>query len=105
MSKNASHQRTGHVGRRGTIVLPAAIRRRYGLTDGSLYISEEREEGILIRRAVAIPMELEAVRTKVRQGSEELDRGEGLSGEQVETELKALSHAFRARNRKRAGSF
>ncbi len=49
MNKTSSLQRTGHVGRRGTIVLPTATRQRYGLSDGSLYISEEREDGILIR--------------------------------------------------------
>lgn len=81
-------------------MLPAATRRRYGLSDGSLYISEEREDGVLIRRAMAISMELAAVRTKVRQGLDELDRGEGLPGDQVEAELKALSRAFRARRKR-----
>jgi bifunctional DNA-binding transcriptional regulator/antitoxin component of YhaV-PrlF toxin-antitoxin module len=100
MNKNPAVQSTGHVGRRGTIVLPAATRRRYGLSDGSLYISEELKEGILIRRAKAVPLGLDEVRGKIRQGLDELDRGLGLPGDQAESELKAMSRAFRARKPK-----
>lgn len=100
MSKNGTVRSTGHIGRRGTIVLPAAIRRRYGLDDGSLYISEETEEGILIRRAKAVPVGLDEVRRKIRQGLDELDRGLGVPGNQAEAELKAMGQAFRARKRK-----
>ena len=39
------------------MVIPAVFRRRFGLEDGSLVIAEEREEGILIRPAVAVPVE------------------------------------------------
>lgn len=49
---------TSRVGRRGTIVLPARLRRRYGLAEGSLVIAEDREDGILIRPAVAVPIEV-----------------------------------------------
>jgi bifunctional DNA-binding transcriptional regulator/antitoxin component of YhaV-PrlF toxin-antitoxin module len=91
---------SGHVGRRGTIVLPSATRRRYGLSDGSLFISEERADGILIRPAEATPLNLNEVRLKLRQGLEELDRGEGIPGKQVEAELKAMSREYRARKRK-----
>ncbi len=45
------------VGRRGTIVIPAGLRRRLGLTEGSLVVAEEREGGILLRPAVAFPVE------------------------------------------------
>ncbi len=48
---------TSRVGKRGTVVIPARIRRRYGLEEGSLVIAEEREEGVLIRPAVAVPLE------------------------------------------------
>lgn len=48
---------TGRVGKRGTIVLPAPLRRRFGIEEGSLVIAEEREDGILIRPAVALPIE------------------------------------------------
>ncbi len=48
---------TSKVGKRGAIVIPARLRRRYGLEEGSLVTAEEREEGILIRPAVALPLE------------------------------------------------
>ena len=33
------------------------MRRRFGIKEGSLIIAEDREEGILIRPAVAVPLE------------------------------------------------
>ena len=50
-------QSISRVGKRGTVVIPAALRRRYGIEEGSLIIAEGREEGILIRPAVAVPLE------------------------------------------------
>lgn len=49
--------RTTKVGKRGTIVIPAALRRRYGIEKGNLVITEARDDGILIRPAVALPVE------------------------------------------------
>jgi len=46
------------VGKRGAIVLPAKMRRRFGLEEGSLVVAEEREDGVLIRPAVALPVEV-----------------------------------------------
>lgn len=48
----------GKIGRRGTLVIPASLRRRYGLEEGTLVIAEGRSEGILIRPAVALPIEV-----------------------------------------------
>jgi AbrB family looped-hinge helix DNA binding protein len=48
----------GKVGKRGTIIIPARLRRRFGIEEGSLIIIEEKEEGVLIRRAAAIPLEV-----------------------------------------------
>ena len=48
---------TCKVGKRGTVVIPAVFRRRFGMEEGSLLIAEERDEGILLRLAVAIPVE------------------------------------------------
>lgn len=48
---------TTRVGRRGSIVIPARLRRRLGLTEGSLVIAEAREEGILLRPTIALPLE------------------------------------------------
>lgn len=49
---------TSKVGKRGTIVIPASLRRRYGIKEGSLVITEERAEGVLIRPATALPVEI-----------------------------------------------
>ncbi len=49
---------TSRMGKRGTIVVPAKLRKRYGLDEGSLIIAEEREDGILLRPAVAVPVEV-----------------------------------------------
>ncbi|MGH7564420.1 MAG: AbrB/MazE/SpoVT family DNA-binding domain-containing protein [Gemmatimonadota bacterium] len=48
---------TGRIGKRGTYVIPAKLRRRYGLEEGALVIAEERPEGVLLRPAVAVPVE------------------------------------------------
>ncbi len=45
------------MGRRGTIVIPASLRREYGLDEGTLMVAEPRPEGILLRPAVALPIE------------------------------------------------
>lgn len=49
---------TTKVGKRGTIVIPAAMRRHFGIDEGSLVIAEERADGVLIRPAVAMPIEI-----------------------------------------------
>jgi AbrB family looped-hinge helix DNA binding protein len=51
---------TSKVGKRGTVVIPAALRRRFGIEEGSLVIAEETEEGVLIRSAVVMPVEVYA---------------------------------------------
>jgi AbrB family looped-hinge helix DNA binding protein len=48
----------GKVGKRGAIVLPAKLRRRFGITEGSYVVAEAREEGILIRPALMVPIEV-----------------------------------------------
>ncbi|HYT22799.1 MAG TPA: AbrB/MazE/SpoVT family DNA-binding domain-containing protein, partial [Candidatus Polarisedimenticolia bacterium] len=45
------------VGKRGAIVVPAKLRRRFGIEEGTVVIAEEREDGILIRPAVVVPIE------------------------------------------------
>ena len=49
---------TGRVGKRGVVVVPARLRKKFGIEEGSLVITEEREDGILIRPAVALPVEI-----------------------------------------------
>ncbi|WP_416676444.1 AbrB/MazE/SpoVT family DNA-binding domain-containing protein [Egbenema bharatensis] len=49
------HSETSKVGKRGTLVIPAKLRSRFGLKEGSLVIAEETPEGILLRPAIAVP--------------------------------------------------
>lgn len=52
------YSETGKLGKKGAFTIPAALRRRFGLSDGSLIIAEENDEGILLRPAVAMPVEV-----------------------------------------------
>jgi AbrB family looped-hinge helix DNA binding protein len=45
------------VGKRGAIIVPAKLRKRYGIEEGTLVAAEAREDGILIRPAVVVPIE------------------------------------------------
>lgn len=38
--------------------MPARLRRKFGIDEGALIIAEEREDGILIRPAIALPIEI-----------------------------------------------
>lgn len=48
---------TREVGQRGTVVIPAELRRRCQLTEGSAVIAEARDDGILLRPAAVLPLE------------------------------------------------
>jgi AbrB family looped-hinge helix DNA binding protein len=45
------------VGKRGAIVVPAKLRKRYGIEEGTMVTVEAREDGVLIRPAVVVPIE------------------------------------------------
>jgi len=47
------------LGKRGTLVIPAKIRKRYRLDEGNPMLIEEREDGIFLRPAVTTPIEVE----------------------------------------------
>lgn len=50
---------TAIIGKRGTLVLPASMRKRLGLSEGSLVLLEEDAEGgVRLRPAVAMPVEM-----------------------------------------------
>jgi len=53
-----AHIETSKIGKRGVFTIPAMMRKRFGMADGSLVIAEEREDGILLRPAIATPVEL-----------------------------------------------
>ncbi len=55
---------TVKVGQRGTIVIPSEIRDRLGLTEGSLVLVEERNGSLVIRPAIAIPVEEYSLRRR-----------------------------------------
>lgn len=46
------------IGKRGTLVIPARLRRIFGLDEGAEVIAEETPEGVLIRPADTVPIEL-----------------------------------------------
>jgi AbrB family looped-hinge helix DNA binding protein len=50
-------QQAARVGKRGAIIVPASLRKRFGIEEGSLVVAEEKEDGILIRPAVIVPVE------------------------------------------------
>ena len=54
----ALESETSRIGKRGVVVIPAKMRRRFRLEEGSLVIAEEMEDGILICLAVALPAEI-----------------------------------------------
>jgi len=45
------------VGKRGAIIVPARLRKRFGIEEGSIVVAEEKEDGILIRPAVIVAVE------------------------------------------------
>jgi AbrB family looped-hinge helix DNA binding protein len=49
---------TGRIGKRGTFVIPVKLRQRFNIKEGDLFLAEEREDGILLRPAVAVPVEI-----------------------------------------------
>jgi bifunctional DNA-binding transcriptional regulator/antitoxin component of YhaV-PrlF toxin-antitoxin module len=49
---------TSKVGKRGAVIVAARLRRKFGIEEGRLVVAEERPEGILIRPAVALPVEV-----------------------------------------------
>jgi bifunctional DNA-binding transcriptional regulator/antitoxin component of YhaV-PrlF toxin-antitoxin module len=48
---------TAKVGKRGAIVVPVRLRKQYGIKEGVLVTAEARQDVILIRPAVVVPLE------------------------------------------------
>ncbi len=55
---------SGRIGKRGTFVIPARLRRIFGIQEGSEVIAEETPEGILIRPAITVPLEIYGLERK-----------------------------------------
>lgn len=49
---------TSKVGKRGSVVIPARLRERFGIHEGDIVIAEEVEGGVLIRPAAVLPIEV-----------------------------------------------
>ena len=45
------------VGKRGAIVVPAKLRKRFGIEEGSVVTAEACDGGILLRPAIIVPIE------------------------------------------------
>src|SRR5580700_10352536 len=48
---------SARVGKRGEIIVPARLRKRFGIEEGTMVFAEEKYDGILIRPAVLVPVE------------------------------------------------
>ena len=46
------------IGKRGTVVIPATLRQKYRLEEGSQVIVESLTEGVLLRPVVTLPVEI-----------------------------------------------
>jgi AbrB family looped-hinge helix DNA binding protein len=46
------------VGKRGAVVIPARIRRQFGIEEGTTVLVDAGPEGVLIRPAVTVPVEV-----------------------------------------------
>jgi len=46
------------VGKRGTVVIPAALRKKYGFEEGSQLIVEALPDGVFLRPVVTLPVEI-----------------------------------------------
>ena len=51
-------RQTVRIGRRGTLVIPSELRRQYGLEEGAVAVIEARPDGVLVRPATAVPVEI-----------------------------------------------
>ena len=50
-------QEVNRIGQRGTWVIPAALRQRFGLNEGTFVSAEEHTDGILLRPVAVTPVE------------------------------------------------
>jgi AbrB family looped-hinge helix DNA binding protein len=51
------NMQSAKVGKRGAIIVPANLRKRFGIEEGTIVTAEEKDDGILIRPAIVVPVE------------------------------------------------
>ncbi len=73
------------IGKRGTFVIPAELREKFSLHEGDLVITEVLEDGLLLKPAVALPVESY---TKARKA--EFLLSNSLSKDEYEAEKKMV---------------
>jgi bifunctional DNA-binding transcriptional regulator/antitoxin component of YhaV-PrlF toxin-antitoxin module len=74
---------TVHVNGRGTLTLPMALRKRFGLSRGGELMAEVSEQGIVLRPFVAYPIEMYSD-DRVREFDQaDAELGEYLEGRKV----------------------
>lgn len=64
MKSHINTKEISRLGKRGTFVIPAPLLRRFGLEEGCVIIAEACDEGILLRPAATLTLE---IYTKERQ--------------------------------------
>ena len=52
------------VGKRGAVVIPAKLRKKYGFEEGSSILFEDGPGGVVIRPAVTVPVEVWSTQRK-----------------------------------------
>ena len=57
MIRQEAVMQSARVGKRGAIIVPANLRKRFGIEEGTIVTAEEKDDGILIRPAVVVPVE------------------------------------------------
>ena len=90
------------VGKRGTVVIPAKLRRRFGIAEGSLVLVDESPDGVLIRPAVALPVEIYSRERKAEfllnnaVGPRDYARARATVKKELGLDPEAIPHAPRA---------
>jgi len=64
---------TIQINQRGTLTLPKALRRRLGLEKGGVVMAEESGDGVLLKPAVAFPVEMYS-ESRIREFEKEDER-------------------------------
>ena len=55
---------SARVGKRGTVVIPAKLRKKFGIQEGSSVLVDEGTDGVVIRPAVTLPVEVWSLERK-----------------------------------------
>lgn len=55
---------TVKIGKRGAMVIPMALRKTFGLVEGSILIAENHGDGVLLRPATTVPVEIYSAERK-----------------------------------------